>query len=142
MGRRHSLSYSRSEKQKNLLGIAGDSVRVPAPTESNSRVVERRRASMESPARFSSHGPILWSRRRSLKECMSMATVQLLKIEPSPHLGQRVTVELEARSSVGIVKYATDLDDQGSAQANEQEARRELRVFCEEILEVLRSGGD
>jgi hypothetical protein len=56
---------------------------------------------------------------------------------------QKVVVEhvhvlcIDVQTSVGNCAFPFQVDDQGSEQANEQEARRELRVFLCEAMQAL-----
>jgi hypothetical protein len=67
-----------------------------------------------------------------------MATITTDSIEPDrKHLGQRVVVSLHVQTSAGRFTFPFAFEDQGSAAANEAQARRELRTFLQEALQAL-----
>jgi len=64
------------------------------------------------------------------------ATIRTVGIKPE--MQQQVTVELQVSTpSGGRHTFPMRIPDQGSAGANEDEARRHLKVFCQEALEAL-----
>jgi hypothetical protein len=64
-----------------------------------------------------------------------MTTVEVLKIEKQG--SGKVRVSIEARTTVGRYTFPVDIDDCGSAGANEAEALRELRRFVEGLAAAL-----
>jgi hypothetical protein len=56
--------------------------------------------------------------------------------------GQEAVVCIDVQTSVGNCTFPFSINDRGSDQANEQEARRELQVFLQEALDVLGSEAD
>jgi hypothetical protein len=67
-----------------------------------------------------------------------MATIKTESIEPDrERLGGGVVVSLNVRTSKGQFTFAFTIEDQGDMWANEQEGRRELRIFLQEALQVL-----
>jgi hypothetical protein len=52
-------------------------------------------------------------------------------------VGMRVIATVKVRIGIGQYTYTVQFADQGSATANEAEARRELRKTLEEVLEAL-----
>ena len=76
--------------------------------------------------------------KRSLSALQSvMATVKVQWVTLADCVGQQAYVCIEVQTSVGGCAFPFSVDDQGSDQANEQQARRELKVFLEEALEAL-----
>ncbi|MGO9774142.1 MAG: hypothetical protein ACLPSW_32215 [Roseiarcus sp.] len=67
-----------------------------------------------------------------------MAEVKTLSIGPdTEHLGNRVEVAFEVRTSKGRFTYRFVFDDRGSLAANEAYGREELGVLLKESLEAL-----
>jgi hypothetical protein len=63
-----------------------------------------------------------------------MATVKVQWVTSGQ---QEAIVCIDVQTSVGNCAFPFSVDDQGSDRANEQQARRELRVFLREALQAL-----
>jgi hypothetical protein len=65
-----------------------------------------------------------------------MASVDGVKIEKQAF--GKVKVSIEARTTVGRYTFPVDIDDCGSAAANEDQALRELQRLVEDLADALR----
>ncbi|MDQ6867664.1 MAG: hypothetical protein M3178_04410 [Pseudomonadota bacterium] len=65
-----------------------------------------------------------------------MPTVEVVNIEKQAF--GKVKVSIEARTTVGRYTFPMDIDDCGSAAANEDQALRELQRFVEDLAGALR----
>jgi hypothetical protein len=68
------------------------------------------------------------------------ATIKTIKT--SETYKGNVIVHLQVSSRTGRFTFQMKVPDQGSAGANEKQAYQDLRAFCEETLEFLRSAAD
>lgn len=77
------------------------------------------------------------SKRRfsALRSAMAMVKVQW--VTSGERVGEPAVVCIDVQTSVGKCAFPFQVDDRGSEQANEQEARRELQVFLREALQAL-----
>jgi hypothetical protein len=66
-----------------------------------------------------------------------MAMVKVQWITSGERAGEPAVVCIDVQTSVGNCAFPFQVDDRGSEQANEQEARRELQVFLREALHAL-----
>jgi hypothetical protein len=64
-----------------------------------------------------------------------MATIKVQEI--NRQLNQRVEVVLDVRTSMGKIILPFKFDDQGSDEANEKHAHRELRQWLKEADQAL-----
>jgi hypothetical protein len=67
----------------------------------------------------------------------AMASVKVHWVASGQCVGQQALVCIDVQTSVGNCAFPFQVDDRGSEQANEQEARRELRVFLCEAMQAL-----
>jgi hypothetical protein len=66
---------------------------------------------------------------------LEMTTVDVVKIEKQPF--GKVKVSIEARTAIGRYTFPVDIDDCGSALANEEQALRQLQRLVEDLAAAL-----